>query len=98
MPSTHLTKEESMKKTYDLIREKITLQRFSLGLTAVFLLVSLSACGWHNPYYHHKYGNQGYSSETGQDNDNALKILRERYARGEISADEFGRMKSELEK
>lgn len=87
-----------MKKTYDLIRDKITLQRFFLGLTAVFLLVLLSACGWHNPYYHQRYGSQGYSSEKGQENDNALKIIRERYARGEISADEFGRMKSELEK
>lgn len=50
-------------------------------------------CGWggcHRPRY-------GYQRDPKNNDSQALEILKERYARGEITADQYKEMKKELQ-
>ena len=68
-----------------------------MGFGLVFILVVIGviayAGGWRPQFG--QWSQPGSLAGTGSGN-NALEILRERYARGEISREEYERMRQEL--
>lgn len=63
-----------------------------LFIILIFWLIFIVISNSNHPYYRdNSYHNNGYSL------DRSLEILRERYARGEISTEEYQKIKKNLE-
>lgn len=79
---------------------KMTIRSILIVAIIGFTLTAVAGCGMgHGPYGH---GNNGRNYNNNSDyyrsgsNSKAMDILKERYARGEISREEFEAMKKDL--
>jgi hypothetical protein len=65
-----------------------------------FTLTAMTGCGMGHGPYRHGYNGQNYDNNSNYyrsgSGSNAMEILKERYARGEISREEFESMKKDL--
>ncbi len=76
-------------------------QKSLLSVLVLIILASVSGCGWHSPFHGSYHGpgaayHDDYSTQPKYDR--AMEILRARYAKGEITQEEFEKMKADLQK
>ena len=79
---------------------KMTVRSILIVAIVGFTLTAMTGCGMGHGPYRHGYNGQNYDNNSNYDRNssgsNAMEILKERYARGEISREEFETMKKDL--
>ena len=79
---------------------KMAVRSILIAAIVYFTLTAMTGCGIGHGPYRHGYNGQNYDNNSeyyrsGSDS-KAMEILKERYARGEISREEFESMKKDL--
>ncbi len=73
---------------------------FGMGFGSIIWILALLLIGWgvFNMFNQNRRNNQSYMGDGGfpSEGASALDILKQRYARGEISKTEYERMKQDL--
>ena len=79
---------------------KIAVRTILIVAIVGFALTAMTGCGMGHGPYRHGYNGQNYDNNSSyyrnSSGSNAMEILKERYARGEISREEFESMKKDL--
>ncbi len=79
---------------------KIAVRSILIVAIAGFALTAMTGCGMGHGPYGHGYNGQNYSNRSGyhrnSSDSRAMEILKERYARGEITREQYESMKKDL--